>query len=54
MDLFLNNSSIIKTTPKFTADLKGKYGWLNNGIYVGNLEEGKTPNSVSSKIYKML
>jgi len=51
---FTDNSSIIKTTPKFTANYHGKYGWLNEGVYVGSLEEGKVPSSVKVKIYKML
>lgn len=51
---FSDGSSIIKTTPRFTANKNGKYGWLNYGIYVGSLEESKVLSGVNIKIYKML
>ena len=45
---------IIRTSPRFTADEKGKYGWLNRGIYVGSLEPGKDDLAVEIRIYKLL
>lgn len=51
---FADNSSRIKTTPRFTADHNGKYGWLNSGVYVGSLDGGEKTNSVNIKIYRML
>ncbi|MBA4385611.1 MAG: DUF3237 domain-containing protein [Anaerolinea sp.] len=41
-----NSISIIKTTPKFQTNLAGKYGELNFGTYVGELNA--TPNATDS------
>jgi hypothetical protein len=49
-----NSNSIIKTAPKFQANLAGKYSELNFGTYVGELKA--TPNatdSVDIVIYKL-
>lgn len=45
---YLNSisNSIIKTTPKFQANLAGKYGELNFGTYAGELNA--TPNATDS------
>jgi hypothetical protein len=46
--------SIIKTSPRFTANCDGKYQFLNHGVYVGELVS--TPNaegSVDIVIYRM-
>ena len=51
---FADNASTIKTTPRFTADHNGKYGWLNEGVYVASLQGSEVPNSVNIKVYKML
>ncbi|GKU23462.1 DUF3237 domain-containing protein [Clostridium folliculivorans] len=43
----------IKTTPRFQIS-DGKYDWLRSGVFVGNLEAGKTDTpSVSIKVYEM-
>jgi hypothetical protein len=44
----------IKTTPKFTADETGKYGWLNHGVYVGSLEPGKGNYAVEIRVFRLL
>lgn len=41
-----NFNSVIKTTPKFQANLTGKYGDLNFGTYAGELKA--TPNATDS------
>jgi hypothetical protein len=46
--------SIIKTNPRFVANCEGKYHFLNEGVYVGELVS--TPNvegSVDIVIYRM-
>lgn len=48
-----DGQSTIKTTPRFQADDKGKYAWLNFGVYVGSLEAGKIENQVEITIYKL-
>ena len=49
-----DTKSIIKTSPRFVANCKGKYLFLNEGVYVGELVS--TPNvkdSVDIVIYRM-
>lgn len=46
-------NGFIKTTPRFQADLSGKYSWLNYGVYVGSLEGGKKEGQVEITIYKI-
>lgn len=43
----------IKTVPRFQADDKGPYAWLNTGVYVGALEGGSQPGCVEITIYRM-
>lgn len=48
-------NSVIQTRPSFHAP-RGKYEWLNYGVYVGSLS-GSTENGVRGvniKIYKMM
>jgi hypothetical protein len=47
------DQSIMKTTPRFQADISGKYAWLNSGVYVGSLDAGKKENQVEITIYKL-
>lgn len=48
------DTRLIKTSPRFTADSKGKYGWLNRGIYVGSLMPGEGKVAVEITIYRLL
>lgn len=48
-----NDDNLIKTNPRFKVQ-KGKYEWLNTGVFVGSLEGGETEiPSVKIKIYKL-
>lgn len=49
-----DQNTVIATTPRFTADEKGAYAWLNYGTYVGSLTVGKEPGQIEITIYKML
>jgi hypothetical protein len=49
-----DTESVIKTSPRFTANCDGKYKFLNHGVYVGEL--ASTPDaqgSVDIVIYRM-
>lgn len=48
-----DEKSIIKTSPRFQADSKGNYAWLNSGIYVASLEPGAKEGQVEITVYKM-
>lgn len=49
-----NSDSIIKTIPKFQANLEGKYSDLNFGAYVGELKATPdTTDSVDIVIYRL-
>lgn len=48
------DTRLIKTRPRFTADSKGRYGWLNRGVYVGSLKPGEGRVSVEITIYRLL
>lgn len=43
----------IKTSPRFQADAKGKYAWLNSGVYVASLETGQCDGQVEIEIYRL-
>ena len=43
----------IKTSPRFQTDAKGKYAWLNSGVFVGELEGGKEEGQVEITIYRL-
>lgn len=47
-------AGIIKTTPRFQADGKGRYAWLNSGVYVASLETGTKEGQVEITIYKLI
>jgi Protein of unknown function (DUF3237). len=50
----VKENSVIATTPSFHAP-RGKYEWLNYGVYVGTLEPSTEGiRGVRIKIYKML
>jgi hypothetical protein len=49
-----DESTRVKTTPRFQADASGKYAWLNSGCYVGTLDAGKEPGQVEITIYRLL
>ena len=46
-------NSKIKTSPKFKADIKGKYAWLNYGVYVAALDFGNQEGQVIITVYKL-
>jgi hypothetical protein len=48
-----SQDSMIKTVPRFQADITGNYAWLNHGVYVGSLEGGKKEGQVEIIIYKI-
>jgi len=43
----------IKTVPRFQADYRGKYSWLNAGVYVGALDAGEKPGQIEISIYEL-
>lgn len=43
----------IKTVPRFRADDSGAYGWLNGGVYVGELTGGEQTGQIEIIIYKL-
>lgn len=45
--------SKIKTSPKFNADMNGKYAWLNYGVYVASLDAGDKEGQVKIMVYKL-
>ena len=45
--------SKIKTTPRFKADMNGKYNWLNYGVYVASLDAGEKVGQVIITVYKL-
>jgi hypothetical protein len=45
--------TVIKTNPRFEVNGKGKYKFLESGVYTGELTGGKIPGSVDITIYKM-
>lgn len=45
--------SKIKTSPKFKADINGKYAWLNHGVYVAALDPGQEEGQVVITVYKL-
>lgn len=46
--------TLIKTRPTFQANQNGRYGFLNEGVYVGSLEvDPQTGNQVNITIYKL-
>ena len=47
------DDSKIKTSPRFKADLKGKYAWLNYGVYAASLEVGNKEGQVIITVYKL-
>lgn len=49
-----DSDSKIKTSPRFKADLKGKYAWLNDGVYAASLEVGNKEGQVIITVYKLL
>ncbi len=50
---FSDTAQIIKTAPRFQTDDKGRYAWLNTGVYVGALEGGSEPGSVEITVYRL-
>ncbi|MDD4112540.1 MAG: DUF3237 domain-containing protein [Herbinix sp.] len=45
--------SRIKTRPIFKADMKGKYAWINYGVYVASLDAGNEEGQVIITVYKL-
>lgn len=45
--------STIKTSPRFQADVNGRYAWLNSGIYVASLDAGAKEGQVEITVYKL-
>lgn len=43
----------IKTSPRFQAAAKGKYAWLNSGVYAASLEPGQSEGQVEIEIYRL-
>lgn len=50
---FADQEQLIITTPRFTVNQNGAYGWLNYGVFVGSLKGSSIPNAVEIDIYKM-
>lgn len=50
---FSDSTQTIKTVPRFQTDDKGRYAWLNTGVYVGALEGGSKPGSVEITVYRL-
>lgn len=50
---FSDTAQMIKTAPRFQTDDKGRYAWLNTGVYVGALEGGSEPGSVEITVYRL-
>lgn len=48
-----DSDSRIKTRPRFKADMKGKYAWLNHGVYVASLDAGHEEGQVIITVYKL-
>lgn len=48
-----DTDSRIKTRPSFKADIKGKYAWLNHGVYVASLDPGNKEGQVIITVYKL-
>lgn len=48
-----DSDSKIKTSPKFNADIHGKYAWLNYGVYVASLDSGDKEGQVKITVYKL-
>lgn len=49
------NMTMIKTVLKFDTELNGPYGYLNTGVYVGELNSmEKEKNMVEIVVYKLL
>jgi len=48
-----SNHSKIKTSPRFQADAKGRYSWLNSGVYAASLEAGQGEGQVEIEIYRL-
>ncbi len=47
------DSSVIKTSPRFQAAAEGRYAWLNSGVYVASLEAGKFEGQVEITVYQL-
>lgn len=47
------DNRFIKTSPRFQADAKGKYAWLNSGVYVGSLDIGEKEGQIEITIYRL-
>ena len=50
---FTNQDKRIKTSPRFQADVNGKYAWLNIGVYVGELHGGKELGEIEITVYQL-
>lgn len=48
-----DTESMIKTTPRFKADINGKYAWLNYGVYVASLDPGNNEGQVVITVFKL-
>ncbi len=48
-----DSDSRIKTSPRFKADINGKYAWLNHGVYVGALDPGAEEGQVIITVYRL-
>ena len=47
-----DEAAVIRTTPRFSCDINGRYAFLNNGTYAGELRGGDN-NSVNIVIWKL-
>lgn len=48
-----DRESRIKTKPSFRADERGKYAWLNHGVYVASLDPGNEDGQVIINVYRL-
>jgi len=48
----LHRDAVIRTTPRFTCDLEGRYAFLASGTFAGELAGGEG-NSVEITIYRL-
>jgi hypothetical protein len=48
-----DETSTIKTAPRFQADSMGRYAWLNSGVYVAALDAGSHEGQVEITVYKL-
>ncbi|HPR79059.1 MAG TPA: DUF3237 domain-containing protein [Candidatus Limiplasma sp.] len=48
----LHQDAALRTTPRFSCDLKGPYAWLTRGVYAGELR-GEGENGVTIVVWKL-